>query len=71
MLAAGKSLTEILAGLGHVAEGVLCAAAVGELAARLNVEMPITAMMCDVLSGKLAPKEAVKKLMGRDPKIES
>jgi glycerol-3-phosphate dehydrogenase (NAD(P)+) len=60
-----------LASLGHVAEGVLCAAAVGELAKRLNVEMPITAMMDEVLAGRLEPKEAVKKLMGRDPKIEA
>lgn len=70
-LAAGKSLPEILASLGHVAEGVLCAAAVGDLAGRLEVEMPITAMMGEVLSGKLEPQDAVKKLMGRDPKIES
>ena len=70
-LAAGKSLPEILASLGHVAEGVLCAAAVGDLANRLGVEMPITAMMGEVLSGKLKPHDAVKKLMGRDPKIES
>jgi glycerol-3-phosphate dehydrogenase (NAD(P)+) len=70
-LAAGKSLPEILSNLGHVAEGVLCAAAVGELAERLGVEMPITAMMGQVLSGKLQAHEAVKKLMGRDPKIES
>ncbi|WP_062306548.1 NAD(P)H-dependent glycerol-3-phosphate dehydrogenase [Polynucleobacter sinensis] len=70
-LAAGKSLPDVLGGLGHVAEGVLCASAVSSLADRLKVEMPITAMMCDVLSGKLAPKEAVKKLMGRDPKVET
>ena len=70
-LAAGKSLDQILASLGHVAEGVLCAAAVGDLAKRLNVEMPITAMMGEVLSSKLTPKEALKKLMGRDPKIEA
>ena len=70
-LAAGKSLPEILANLGHVAEGVLCAAAVGDLAKRLGVEMPITAMMGEVLSGQLAPQEAVKKLMGRNPKIET
>jgi len=69
-LAAGKSLDQILASLGHVAEGVLCAAAVGDLAKRLNVEMPITAMMGEVLAGKLTPKEGLKKLMGRDPKIE-
>jgi glycerol-3-phosphate dehydrogenase (NAD(P)+) len=69
-LAAGKPLPEILGNLGHVAEGVLCASAVGSLASRLGVEMPITAMMGEVLSGKLSPQEAVKKLMGRDPKVE-
>jgi glycerol-3-phosphate dehydrogenase (NAD(P)+) len=69
-LAAGKSLAEILTGLGHVAEGVLCAAAVGDLAKRLGVEMPITAMMGEVLAGRLSPQEALNKLMGRDPKIE-
>ena len=71
LLAAGKPLQEILGSLGHVAEGVLCASAVGSLAVRLGVEMPITAMMGDVLSGNLTPEEAVKRLMGRDPKIEA
>lgn len=70
-LAAGKSLPEILSGLGHVAEGVLCAAAVTNLAKRLDVEMPITAMMGEVLSGRLTTQEALKRLMGRDPKIET
>lgn len=69
-LAAGKSLPEILDNLGHVAEGVLCASAVTNLAERLGVEMPITTMMGEVLSEKLSPQEAVKKLMGRDPKVE-
>jgi glycerol-3-phosphate dehydrogenase (NAD(P)+) len=32
--------------------------------------MPITTMMGEVLSGKLSPQEAVKKLMGRDPTLE-
>ncbi|OYW81062.1 MAG: glycerol-3-phosphate dehydrogenase [Polynucleobacter sp. 32-46-5] len=70
-LAAGKPLSEVLSHLGHVAEGVLCASAVNSLANRLDVEMPITAMMVQVLSGALDPKEAVKKLMGRNPKIEA
>jgi glycerol-3-phosphate dehydrogenase (NAD(P)+) len=69
-LAAGKSLPEILDQLGHVAEGVLCASAVTNLALRLGVEMPITTMMGEVLSEKLSPQEAIKKLMGRDPKLE-
>ena len=70
-LAAGKPLPEILSGLGHVAEGVLCAPAIGNLAKRLHVEMPIVEMMGEVLAGKLEAQEAVKKLMGRDPKIET
>jgi glycerol-3-phosphate dehydrogenase (NAD(P)+) len=70
-LAAGKSLDQILASLGHVAEGVLCAAAVADLAKRLHVDMPITSVMGEVLAGGLAPKEALKKLMGRDPKMEA
>jgi glycerol-3-phosphate dehydrogenase (NAD(P)+) len=32
--------------------------------------MPITTMMGEVLAGKLSPHEAVKKLMGRNPKLE-
>ena len=70
-LAAGKSLPEILSSLGHVAEGVLCASAVADLSKRLGVEMPITAMMGEVLADRLSPQEALKKLMGRDPKIET
>ena len=70
-LAAGKPLPEILHSLGHVAEGVLCARAVGDLASRLGVEMPITAMMGEVLAGVLTPQDAVKKLMGRDPREEA
>ena len=70
-LAAGKPLEDILTSLGHVAEGVLCASAIGDLAKRLQVEMPITEMMGSVLSGQMSAQDAVKKLMGRDPKIEA
>jgi glycerol-3-phosphate dehydrogenase (NAD(P)+) len=70
LLAAGQSLQTVLSNLGHVAEGVLCAAAVADLAKRLNVDMPITSSMCDVLSGQVTAHEAVQKLMGREPKPE-
>ena len=70
-LAAGKTLPDILRDLGQVAEGVLCASAVSNLANRLGVEMPITRTMSQVLAGELTPHEAVKKLMARDPKTES
>jgi glycerol-3-phosphate dehydrogenase (NAD(P)+) len=70
LLAAGEPLQSVLDNLGHVAEGVLCAAAVADLAKRLNVDMPITSNMCDVLSGRISAQAAVQKLMGRDPKAE-
>ena len=70
-LAAGEPLQKILDGLGHVAEGVLCAAAVSNLAARLGVEMPITKAMNEVLSGHVGAQEALQKLMGRDPTTEA
>ena len=69
-LATGQSLQTILDGLGHVAEGVLCASAVSNLAARLGVEMPITNAMTEVLSGHVGAQEALQKLMGRDPTTE-
>ena len=70
LLAEGQSLQTVLNNLGHVAEGVLCAAAVADLAKRLNVDMPITSNMCDVLSGQITAHQGVQKLMGREPKPE-
>ena len=70
-LAAGEPLQAVLANLGHVAEGVLCASAVADLAKRLGVDMPITSNMCEVLSGQTTAKQAVQKLMGRGPKPEN
>ena len=70
-LASGKKLADILAALGHVAEGVRCAQAVGALAQKQNVEMPITQMVCEVLFNGLDPAKAVKLLMSRDAKSES
>lgn len=70
LLAEGKSLPAILAELGHVAEGVLCASAIVSLAERLNVEMPITSNVSDVLLGKQTLAVALQGLMGRDAKPE-
>lgn len=71
LLAAGQPLQKVLANLGHVAEGVLCASAVANLAKRLGVDMPITSNMCEVLLGQTTVQQAVKKLMGRGPKPEN
>jgi glycerol-3-phosphate dehydrogenase (NAD(P)+) len=70
-LATGKKLPEILSHLGHVAEGVLCAQAVSDLAKSKGIEMPITHMVCEVLFKELDVATAVKLLMGRDAKSEA
>ena len=71
LLAQGRSLPEAVASLGHVAEGVYCARTVVERAARLGIEMPISAAVVDLLDGKLQPAQAVAALMGRGPAAES
>lgn len=69
-LAQGKSLSQILEELGHVAEGVFTAREVDGLAARLGVDMPISAAVAAVLDGRLTASQAVEQLMARDPKEE-
>ena len=70
LLAEGKTLPDILAALGHVAEGVSTTHEVATLAARLGVEMPITNAVDGLLRGTLAAREAVEQLLARDPKQE-
>lgn len=54
-----------------VAEGVNTAKAARELGLRMGVEMPITERVYQVLFKGEAPKDALKKLTGRTPKIET
>lgn len=69
-LAGGKTLEQVLADLGHVAEGVRCAQAVAALAARHGVEMPITRAVCAVLFEGLSAADAVAQLLQRDARDE-
>ncbi|HXZ07630.1 MAG TPA: NAD(P)H-dependent glycerol-3-phosphate dehydrogenase, partial [Paraburkholderia sp.] len=69
-LATGRSLTDILGGLGHVAEGVRCAQAVLGIARAHGIEMPITQAVCAVLFEGVAPRDAVSALLRRDSKAE-
>jgi len=71
MLARGLKLDEVLAQLGHVAEGVHSARETGRLAKQANVDMPITEAVCDVLFGGVGPREAVQQLLARDPRSEA
>ena len=69
-LARGRSLDEVMATLGHVAEGVHSAKEVARLAAARGVDMPVTNAVNDVLAGRLAPAAAVERLLARESKME-
>ena len=69
-LARGASLDDALAEIGHVAEGVGAAAAVHALSRHYRVEMPICDAVHGVLYEGLAPREAVLRLLQREPRSE-
>ena len=69
-LASGRTLDDILGGLGHVAEGVRCAQAVLAIARAHSIEMPITQAVCAVLFDGVAARDAVSALLRRDAKAE-
>ena len=70
MLASGLSLADVLARLGHVAEGVYTAPTLLARAQRNAVEMPITEAVVAVLQGLLAPAQALALLMSREARPE-
>ena len=61
----GKTLDEVLASLGHVAEGVKTAKSAYDLSVKLAVDMPITSEVYQVLYLGKAPGQAVGDLMTR------
>ncbi|PXW29370.1 NAD(P)H-dependent glycerol-3-phosphate dehydrogenase [Paraburkholderia caballeronis] len=69
-LAKGRTLDDVLGGLGHVAEGVRCAQAVLAIARAHAIDMPITQAVCAVLFEGVAPRDAVSALLRRDAKAE-
>lgn len=71
LLAAGRTLDDAVQSLGHVAEGVPSAPTVLARARALGVEMPITEAVCEVLAARLAPREAVARLMARSARAEN
>jgi glycerol-3-phosphate dehydrogenase (NAD(P)+) len=66
----GMGLTEILAEMRMVAEGVKTTESARDLARRLGVEMPITEKVYQILYHDKPAREAVLELMTRDPKAE-
>ena len=69
-LAKGRQLPEILAGMDAVAEGVNTTVAALEMAERLDVDMPITRLMSQVLFEGLPAAECIPVLMERPPRSE-
>jgi glycerol-3-phosphate dehydrogenase (NAD(P)+) len=69
-LARGRPLAEIVATLGHVAEGIYSAREAVRLAREHAVDMPVTEAVSAVLEGRLTPAAALERLLARDPKME-
>ena len=69
-LGRGRSIEEIVAEMKMVAEGVKSSKAVVELAARVEVEMPIAEQVVDVLYHGKQASEIVPALMQREMKPE-
>jgi glycerol-3-phosphate dehydrogenase (NAD(P)+) len=69
-LARGEALPQILASLGHVAEGIGTSRTARELAAELGVELPITNAVTAVLHEGQTARDAVTGLLARDVRAE-
>lgn len=69
-LARGEKWSEIVAGMKMVAEGIYTTRSVHDKAARMGIEMPITAEVYRVLYQNKDPLQAVNDLMVREPTSE-
>lgn len=69
-LGQGETLDEIINSMSAVAEGVRTTRSVQQLAERLNIDMPITREVFQVLFEDRNPKEATDALMCRPPRVE-
>src|SRR5262245_53844836 len=69
-LGRGRPLSDVLAGLGHVAEGVTTAESAHRLAERLGVELPIASEVYSVLFENKPVQEAVRDVLARPLRSE-
>lgn len=70
LLGQGKSLDEVVSGMGMVIEGVRTTKAAHQLSERYDVSMPLTEALYSILFDNVPPKEAVDQLMSRMKKQE-
>ena len=66
----GQSLDEVLSGMISVAEGVRTTKAAVDLAESHGVEMPIAVAVYSILYEDVEPRQALARLMAREPKPE-
>ena len=66
----GATLSEALAGKHTVAEGVVTARSAGQLAAKMDVKMPIVEMVNRILFDGHTARRAVADLMARELRPE-
>jgi len=69
-LSRGQPLAAILAGIGHVAEGVVATRAARALALHHGVDMPIVEAVHRVLYEGMSTRDAVLALLAREPRAE-
>jgi glycerol-3-phosphate dehydrogenase (NAD(P)+) len=69
-LARGETLPQIVAALGHVAEGIGTSRTARALADDLGVDLPITRAVAAVLHDGKTARDAVTELLSRDPGAE-
>ncbi|HRV33097.1 MAG TPA: glycerol-3-phosphate dehydrogenase, partial [Anaerovoracaceae bacterium] len=67
----GMSPAEAVEKVGMVVEGMYTADAAYRLAKKVDVEMPITEAIYQVIHGDLPAKDAVSRLMSRSRKHEN
>jgi glycerol-3-phosphate dehydrogenase (NAD(P)+) len=69
-IGAGRRPSEVIGEMDQVVEGSRTARAAYELSRELDVEMPITSGVYSILYEDMEPREALARLMAREPKPE-
>ncbi|MBQ7035211.1 MAG: hypothetical protein IJN34_05695, partial [Clostridia bacterium] len=71
LIGAGYTPQEAIQKIGMVVEGINALEAAMRLAKQYEVEMPITFAADAIISGRITPADAVRKLMEREAKPET
>mgnify|MGYP000886992158 FL=1 len=71
MIGQGMPPSEAVEKVGMVVEGIYTTDAAYRLAKKVDVEMPITEAIYQVINGELPAKDAVNQLMSRSRKHEN